>query len=150
MITLDNCDFDSQMDVLRYTLNRLNVAKVLIDDTGLGMQLAETLSKEYPIVVEGITFTNASKLLLATNSKMLIQQGRTPLPADKDIAYQIHSIKRRVTPSKNVSFDVEASAKHHADKYWSWALALLAANTDTAMQQEGVVVQDEEVSISVY
>jgi phage FluMu gp28-like protein len=150
MITLDNCDFDSQMAVLRYALNRLNVARMLIDDTGLGMQLAETLRKEFPTVVEGLTFTNASKLLLATNSKMLIQQRRTPLPADKDIAYQIHSIKRKVTPSKNVSFDVEASAKHHADKYWSWALALLAANMDTAAPQEGVVVQNEEVSISVY
>lgn len=150
MITLDNCDFDSQMAVLRYALWRLNIARMLVDDTGLGMQLAETLEKEFPGIVSGLTFTNASKLLMATNSKMLIQQKRTPLPAVQDIAYQFHSIKRRVTPSKNISFDVEASEKHHADKYWSWALALLAYTQPAEMPQDGVVVQDEEVQISVY
>ena len=58
---------------------------------------------------------------------MLFQQKRVPLPVDRDIAYQIHSIKRKVTPAKNVVYDTDANEKHHADKFWSLMLALAVA-----------------------
>jgi len=61
---------------------------------------------------------------------MLIQQHKTPLPVDREIAYQIHSIKKLITPSKNVVFDTERNEKHHADKFWAWALAVSAGNDD--------------------
>ncbi|HUS72937.1 MAG TPA: hypothetical protein VMY06_07695, partial [Sedimentisphaerales bacterium] len=42
-------------------------------------------------------------------------------------AYQIHSIKKSVTASKNNVYDAERNAKHHADKFWGHALAVYAA-----------------------
>ena len=55
---------------------------------------------------------------------MLVQQRKAILPADREIGYQIHSIKRLVSLSKNLVFDTTRNEKHHADKFWAWALAL--------------------------
>lgn len=126
-ITMNAMDFDDQADVLSYALKTLPVSSMLIDQNGIGRNLAETMTKRAPGKVEGVDFTNASKTLWATDAKMLIQQRRTPLPADRDLAYQIHSIKRVVTAARNLVFDVAANEKHHADKFWAWALALAGA-----------------------
>ena len=58
---------------------------------------------------------------------MLFQQKKAPIPTDRDLAYQIHSIKKLITPSKNVVFDTDRNEKHHADKFWALALAHSAA-----------------------
>lgn len=126
-ITLDNMAFDDQLAVLLYVLTRLPVTAILIDQNGIGRNLAENAVSRFPVIVQPVDFTNASKTLWATDAKMLIQNHRTPLPIDREIAYQIHSIKKKVTPSRNLVFDTERNEKHHADKFWAWALALHAA-----------------------
>lgn len=127
MITLNECDFDNQIAVLEKVLT-LPVTKMHIDKTGLGIQLAETLEKRYPSKVEGVTFTNPSKELWATNTKMIFQQHKTAIPVHKDLAYQIHSIKKKITASNNLVFDTDKNEKHHADKFWALALALSTFN----------------------
>ena len=127
MLTLDNVEFDDQLSVLSHALASLPVKKALIDQNGIGRNLAENAAKAFPGKAQGVDFTNATKALWATDAKMLIQQNKTPLPVDRDLAYQIHSIKRRVTASKNVTYDTETNEKHHADKFWAWALGLNSA-----------------------
>jgi phage FluMu gp28-like protein len=126
-LTLDNVSFDDQKAVLIKVLKTLPVVKMLIDRNGLGRNLAENLEKDYPAKVQGVDFTAETKALWATDAKMFAQKRKTPLPADRDMAYQIHSIRKLVTPSKNVVFDTDRNEKHHADKFWAWALALAAA-----------------------
>ena len=112
---------------------------MLIDQNGIGNQLAEGLSNRYPGKAEGVLFTNASKGLWATDTKMLVQQRKTPIPVDRDLAYQVHSIKKLVTASKNLVFDTDTNEKHHADKFWAWALALAAAKSGLMPIQRGTV-----------
>lgn len=127
-VSLDNMPFDSQLDVLTYALTQLPLVSMLIDQNGIGRNLAESLARRFGGKAEGVDFTNATKTLWATDAKMLVQQRKTPLPNDRDLAYQIHSIKRMVTPSRNLVFDSDRAEKHHADKFWAWALALAAAS----------------------
>lgn len=129
-ITMDGCEFDDQYAVLARALERLAIKKMLIDQGGLGRNLAENLGKAFPVKAEGVDFTNQTKALWATNTKMKVQQRKVPIPIDRDLAYQIHSIKRKVTPSKNFVFDTEKNEKHHADKFWAWVLMHEAANAD--------------------
>lgn len=131
-LSLAGVEFDDQRAVAQQVLTRLPITKLLIDRNGLGMQLAEQLQKAYRGRAEGVDFTNQTKELWAVEAKVRAQRGQTPLPLDRDLAYQIHSIKKRITPAKNVTFDVEASAKHHADKFWAWALAVWAAGAQKA------------------
>jgi len=63
-------------------------------------------------------------------ARVKAEAGNTPIPMDRDLAYQIHSIKKIVTAAKNNVFDTERNEKHHADKFWAWALALWASKTD--------------------
>ena len=109
-------------------ITALPVSKMLIDRGGLGRQLAEKMENRFPGKAEGVDFTNATKQLWASQMKMRFQQKKVPIPVDRDLAYQIHSIKRKVTASKNLVFDTERNEKHHADKFWALALALAAAD----------------------
>lgn len=127
MISLDNCTFDDQFTVLKKVAEIPNVEKMFIDKNGIGANLAENLERDFPSKVEGALFTLESKKMWATGLKMHFQQRRVPIPVDRDLGYQIHSIKRLVTASKNLVFDTERNEKHHADKFWALALAVAAA-----------------------
>ncbi|MDQ1345188.1 MAG: hypothetical protein QG586_718, partial [Pseudomonadota bacterium] len=94
-----------------------------IDRSGIGMILAENLTRDFPQVV-GEAFSNESKERWATDLKILLQRKDIALPRDRDLVAQVHSIKRRVLPSGKVSFDAERSARGgHADRFWAIALA---------------------------
>lgn len=123
-ITLDGVEFDDQLTVLTMVMKSLPCVTMLIDRNGIGANLAETMERRFPGKASGAAFTNESKRAWATDAKMLVQQRKAILPADREIGYQIHSIKRLVSPSKNLVFDTTRNEKHHADKFWAWALAL--------------------------
>lgn len=149
-ITLDNISFDDQLSVLLAALHYLPILVMLIDHNGIGRNLAENTESRFPVRAHGIDFTNQSKIAFATDAKMLIQGHLTPIPMDRDLAYQIHSIKKIVTASNNVVFDTATNEKHHADKFWAWALALHAAYQRPATGAADVVVYEEVVEISPY
>jgi phage FluMu gp28-like protein len=127
-ISLDGMQFDDQLQVLSAVMERLPVSLMQIDRNGIGRNLAENLEKKFGVRCQGVDFTNETKLNWATTTKMLVQQRRAVVPVERDLAYQIHSIKRLITPSRNIVFDVETSEKHHADRFWAWALALASAS----------------------
>lgn len=129
MISLDRVEYDDQQRCFVEVIQRLPFTKVLIDQNGIGAQLAENLGRITGRRAEGVDFTNPNKELWAIESRIQTERGNTPLPMDRDLAYQIHSIKRRVTAAKNVVFDTERNEKHHADKFWAWTLALWASRT---------------------
>lgn len=128
-LSLDQLEFGDQEAIIERVLTSLPVAKFLIDRNGLGMQLAENMGRRFPSKAEGVDFGNASKQLWATNVKMLFQTNRVQIPVDRDLAYQLHSIKKVVTASKKNVYDTEKNEKHHADMFWMLALALTAAQT---------------------
>ncbi|MBU2395756.1 MAG: terminase family protein [Gammaproteobacteria bacterium] len=126
-ITLDNVDFDGQYAVMDRLLRAIPIVSMWIDMNGIGRNLAENLEGRFPGKAKGMTFTNATKALWSSDVKMLVQQHKARIPTDRDLAYQIHSIKRKVTAARNTVFDTDTNEKHHADRYWAWALALSAA-----------------------
>ncbi len=115
--------FSEQETDLRRLLDQVPVARLSIDRSGIGMNLAENLARDYPQVVPE-NFTNESKERWATDMKILLQRRDIALPRDRELVSQIHSIKRRVLPSGKVSFDAERSGRGgHADRFWAIALA---------------------------
>lgn len=124
-VSLDNVRYDDQEYVLRQICNTLPVSALLIDQNGIGNELAERLG--YDTCAEGVTFTNATKELWAVEARLQFERGNIFIPCDRDLAYQIHSIKRKVSAAKNLIFDTEANETHHADMFWATALALWAS-----------------------
>lgn len=125
LVSLDRVEYDDQERCFREILTRLPFSGCLIDQNGIGGQLAENLERTGR--AQGVTFTNPSKELWAVEARIQMERGQTPLPMDRDLAYQIHSIKRKVTAAKNLVYDTERNEKHHADKFWAWALAIWEA-----------------------
>lgn len=138
-LTLNNCSFEAQESVLKHLFKSLPVVGGFLDQNGLGRNLAENLMREFPYKVRGVDFTNESKKLWASDVKMLFQKQVVPIPIDRDLAYQIHSIKKIVSPAKNLIFDTARNEKHHADKFWALALALAAARREWLVDDPAAV-----------
>lgn len=126
MVSLDRVSFDDQFSCFSLIFDTLPITLALIDQNGIGMQLVEGLSKKRSFV-QGVDFTNQSKEIWAVETKLQFERDNVLIPANRDLAYQIHSIKKRITDAKNNVFDTERNEKHHADKFWGLALALYAA-----------------------
>ena len=128
-VSLDRVPYDDQQACFQQIITRLPFTQVLIDQNGIGAQLAENLSR-LTGKAKGVDFTNASKEIWAVETRLQFERGNALIPVDRDLAYQIHSIKKTVTAAKNNVFDTESNEKHHADKFWALALAYSAAGTD--------------------
>ena len=107
--SFEGTPFAEQEAELRRLLGTLPVARLSIDRSGIGMNLAENLSRDFPQVV-GENFTNESKERWATDFKILLQRRDVTLPRDRELVGQVHAIKRRVLPSGKVSFDAATSS----------------------------------------
>jgi len=118
----DRVPFAEQEGDLMRMMNTLPIARLSVDRSGIGMNLAENLGRAFPQVV-GEAFTNASKERWATDFKILLQRRDVDLPRDRELVAQLHSIKRRVLPSGNVSDDAERTNRGHVDLFWAITLA---------------------------
>lgn len=120
----DRAKFEDQEKDLRKCLSMLPIARFSIDQTGLGMHLAENLARDFPQVVPE-NFTVNTKETWATDFKIRLQNKKVVLPGDRELIAQIHSIKKSVTPGGRVLFESEGeNIKGHADRFWACALAV--------------------------
>jgi phage FluMu gp28-like protein len=146
-VSLDRVEFADQEECLYKIITSLPFIKVLIDQSGLGMQLSENLTHRTSMIAEGVTFTNPLKELWAVGARIAVESARVPIPMDREIAYQFHSIKKKALVNMNV-FDTARNEKHHADKFWAWALAVFAGGLEPEAHDDDIIVHDERVSIS--
>jgi phage FluMu gp28-like protein len=98
-----------------------------IDQTGIGMNLAEDLKEEFPGVVEGVDFTGAKKEALATATKTAFEDRLIGIPENAVIRRSVQAVKRYMTPAGNIRFDANRTDAGHADEFWALALAIEAA-----------------------
>lgn len=121
MMTFEQVPYSRQEAELRRLLDTVPIARLSIDANGIGNNLAENLSREYPQVVAE-TFSNHTKERWATDLKILMQRRDLVIPRDRALTSQVHSIRRKVLPSGAVQFE-GGDARHHADKFWAMAIA---------------------------
>lgn len=141
-LRLDKTPFDVQEQTLRELMSIQRVVRLEIDETGIGMMLAENLHKSFGQRVEGVSFTGGAggtKAVLASNMRMLMEQNRVRFQADMEKNFQMHSVKKGVTAAGNLVLKVqhggedEDDADAHADVFWARALACHAFNNDEAL-----------------
>ncbi|TPG74022.1 hypothetical protein EEL32_25535 [Brevibacillus laterosporus] len=125
METYKQSDFDLQERELGRFLDIAKPIRLCIDETGLGMHMAENLQKKYSNQVEPISFTNASKEAMAIALHKEFEKGPSGIliPNERDLITQIVAIKREVTSTGAFRYSVDRNNSHHGDKFWSLALA---------------------------
>ena len=117
--------FEFQRDQIRKIMKSgLPVSRGCIDATGVGMDTAETLQREFSsAVIEGVVFGVRSKDVLARGVKEGLEKREFLLENDRKFHRQIQSIKQFSLPGGGFRYDAERDETGHADGFWAWALA---------------------------
>lgn len=130
VVELAKMPFAQQEEILHNILKHKLFRRDCQDDTGIGMQMAESTQFKFgKYRVEGVTFTNRVKEDLAYNLRTEFENRTVFIPKAHEIREDLHSIRRITTSSGNIRFDAEHSQNGHADRFWALALALHAAGS---------------------
>lgn len=132
LIVLDRMPFTEQQAWVDRILEHLPVQRCCIDETGVGMMLAEQVQARFGTGrVEGVTFTNAVKAELAEALRPRFQDRLIRVPVDQTVAEDLHSVRKTATAAGNVRYLGERTEDGHADRFWALALAVHATETGT-------------------
>jgi hypothetical protein len=126
IVSMKDTPFSVQRDALD-TVIKLGATALRIDATGIGMDMAERLTRTYPKVAEGVTFTAKSKSMLIAGAYNSLRDKRVVIPADRDLIGQLASIRQVVSESGSILYGSARSSSGHADCAWAWLLALEGA-----------------------
>lgn len=108
-------------------MTRYNVARVCIDQTGMGEKVVYDAQRRYGGVIEGVLFTAASKLIMANQIKQRFEDRRLRIPmGDVKLRADLHKVRKVVGPTGTARFVAERD-DDHADRFWAKALSCNAA-----------------------
>lgn len=121
--------FAAQDDLLDSVFNRYKVARVCMDQTGMGEKPVEDAGRRYgKHRVEGVLFTGPNKLTLATNGKQTFEDRKIRVPmGDQPLRADLHKLKKITGPTGAPRFEADSDAEGHADRAWACFLAINAA-----------------------
>lgn len=133
--------FAEQDDLLAGVMRRYRVVRVAMDQTGMGEKPVEDAKRRHgEDRVQGVLFSAATKLDLATTMKERFQDRRVRIPAgDAVLRADLHSIKSQVGVTGIRRLVADGDSDGHADRFWAGALAISAAELGEAVYEyEGV------------
>jgi len=123
-ISMKRMTFRKQFDMICKLFQHVPILKMKIDSTGIGRNIAEDLQSKFHSRIEDINFTNENKGEMAANLKLRMEDQAIAYPSERDLIRQIHSIKRKVSETSVIKFEIPESERrsHHGDKFWALAL----------------------------
>jgi len=129
MLVFNKVKFREQKSLLCDIIRKNNLTRTCIDETGLGMQLAEDTVDEFDQYrAEAVTFTLKSKSDMAIRMLRAFEDRRIRIPVSRVLRDDLHSVKKITTVGGNVRFDSERTKEGHADRFWAGGLSLLASD----------------------
>lgn len=140
-MTCKRTEFKEQKATIRKAREVFGWETLHIDRTGIGRQLSEELVEEFG-VSEAIpmNFTNESKADMATRGLRWFRDGRVRLERGEEgeaMAKEAIVMRRTVTTSGNVTYEVPRTRSGHGDRLWSLLLALWGAGEPLAPRGMG-------------
>ena len=130
IIAQKNLPFAEQARLLNDVFSSYRVLRCCMDQTGMGAKPVEDAQYAHGKKrVEGVTFTQPAKLLMATMAKEAFEAGIIKIPHDKDAINDLGAIKQTFSPTGSVKLDAARTNTGHADRAWACFLACYAAAT---------------------
>jgi phage FluMu gp28-like protein len=125
---MEKAPFRAQWDVFQSFMAHPQLRRACIDETGIGMQMAEEAEHTYGAHrVEKVSFTSSVKEELAYELRRRIEEKTLVLPESQKIREDLHSVRKSVTSAGNLRFQVQGG-DGHADRFWAGALSCHAAS----------------------
>lgn len=121
---MERTPFRAQKDVLWSYLEHPALRRACIDESGIGMQMAEEAQDDFGRHrVEPVHFTNQVKEEMAYAFRRQVEEKTIVLPQSQKVRDDLHSVKKSTTTSGNIRFEVTGATDGHADRFWAGALA---------------------------
>lgn len=137
-VELRQAPFCEQFELLSSVLKVRGLRRLQIDQSGLGMQLAEELVRKHHSRVEPVTMTAPVKESMASLILSVFHRGFISIPDHRPLIDDLHSVERSVTIAGNVRYAAPRKAGSHADRWTALALALQAVSTSPAFMPEAI------------
>lgn len=132
VVRMRRTSFADQMAEFDRLMERYNIRRACIDQTGMGEKVVEDAKARWgDYRVEGVLFTGPTKQHLATIGKQLFEDRRILLPIDREIRDSHHAVRKVNTAAGNPRFDADRNESGHADEFWAHMLALHAGESPT-------------------
>lgn len=126
--------FAEQDRLLDDVFRRYRVIRCKMDQTGMGEKPVEDAKRRHGASrVEGVLFSAANKLGMATVLKERFQDRKKRIPAgDPALRSDLHAIKSQVGVTGQRRLIADGETDGHADRFWAGALAATAAELGEA------------------
>jgi phage FluMu gp28-like protein len=126
--------FAEQDALLDDVFARYKVLRACMDQTGMGEKPVEDAQRRHGTMrVEGVLFTSANKLTLATQGKEAFEDRKLRIPMGRaDLRADLHKLQRVTGPTGTPRFVADSDAAGHADRTWAGFLAINAAANPAA------------------
>jgi len=124
--------FAEQDRLLADVFRRYRVVRCRMDQTGMGEKPVEDAKRNHgEDRVEGVLFTNAAKLDMATSFKEGFQDKKLQIPTgDPKLRADLHAIKSVSGPTGIRRLVADTDTDGHADRFWAGAMAVSAAKME--------------------
>lgn len=125
--------FAEQDFLLDGVMSRYRTLRVCMDQTGMGEKPVEDAKARHGSTrVEGVLFTGANKLTLATLGKEAFEDRKIRIPISDALRSDLHKLQKVSGPTGAPRFVAESDNSGHADRTWALFLAVNAASTEAA------------------
>lgn len=127
-----------QKQMLWKIMNIINMERICIDSTGMGLSLGEdTVDKYGSYRAEQVEFTNPVKKDLAVRTRNIFEDRLCRIAICQKLRDDLHAVKKTTTAAGNIRFDAERTDLGHADRFWAKSLAFMASDKGV---QPGVIL----------
>ncbi|MCL2076031.1 MAG: terminase family protein [Betaproteobacteria bacterium] len=129
LIEMREAKFSEQLAMLAEMFRSYRVISAALDQTGMGeMPVEEAKRRHGSSRVQGVIFTSAAKLEMATALKEAMEDRRLRLPAgNQALRADLHSVRRVAGPTGIPRLVADRDDSGHADRFWAIALAVTSA-----------------------
>jgi phage FluMu gp28-like protein len=121
--------YSSVINHLVRTHQKINLQKIIVDQTGIGEPVLDELKSQGFSNVQGVTFTVKTKEELLTTLKLLMEQKRLKLPYHRRLCQQINEQQFEYTRSGHLAFSHPEGS--HDDMLWALSMGVWAATRET-------------------
>lgn len=143
--TLHRTSFKEHDLVLDELMQKYRVARLGMDQTGLGEKPVEDAKRAYGSRAEGVIFTTGNKHILATIGKEAFEDRTIRIPmGDAILRADLHKLKKMTSPTGQPRFIAERDASGHADRTWALFLALNAGHGKEATYEYEAIKRQEK------
>ncbi len=120
--------FAVQEAALDAMVARYRPVRVAMDRTGIGEMPVERAQRRYGVArVDGVAFSAARKLDLATALRERFEARTIRIPRDRAVAADLHAVRKTVGPTGAMRLVADGESDGHADRFWAGALACASA-----------------------